>query len=70
MIQSLADPKQTVKPPVRCDECDRIVTHYNTFISPTNEVRNICWECLGRREKGFFTRPGFGRGSRRGFIPR
>lgn len=69
MIDAI-DPKITEKPPVRCEECDREVTSYNTFVSPTNEAQNICWECLQREEKGFFAHRGFRRGSRFGVIPR
>jgi hypothetical protein len=64
------DPKITEKPPVRCSECDREVDHYNTFVSPTNERTDICWECLAREEKGFFAQRGFRRGARTGYIPR
>lgn len=64
------DPKKTDKPIVRCSECDREIDHYNTFVSPTNEARNVCWECLGREEKGFFAKRDFRRNSRSGVIPR
>ncbi|MBX3266064.1 MAG: hypothetical protein KF831_05095 [Acidobacteria bacterium] len=67
---SAIDPKVTEKPLVRCAECDREVTHYNTFLSPMNERRNVCWECLAREEKGFFAHRGFSRGARQGVIPR
>lgn len=66
----LFDPKVMEKPPVRCSECDRLMEHYNTFISPTNEEKVICWECLGREEKGFFAKRDFQRNSRSGIIPR
>jgi hypothetical protein len=69
MIES-TDPKISHKPAVRCVECDREMHHYNTFITPTNEKRNICWECLGRVEKGFFAHRSFRRGARTGVIPR
>lgn len=69
MIESL-DPKISHKPAVRCQECDRELHHYNTFITPTNEKRNICWECLQRVEKGFFAHRSFQRGARTGVIPR
>lgn len=69
MIDAL-DPKISHKPVVRCDECDRLMHHYNTFVNPTNEVRNVCWECLARTEKGFFAKRDFRRGSRTGYIPR
>lgn len=58
------------KPVVRCSECDREVDHYYTFVSPTNEKRNVCWECQMRDEKRFFTKRDFHRRSRRGVIPR
>lgn len=58
------------KPPVRCSECDREMDHYNVFLSPTNEEKVVCWECLGREEKGFFTKRGWGREARHGDIPR
>lgn len=64
------DPKRTEKPIVRCVDCDREVDHYNTFISSTNEARNVCWECLQRDEKGFFAKRDFRRSSRTGVIPR
>ena len=69
MVEAL-DPKITEKPPVRCEKCDRVMEHYNTFIMPTNERRNICWECLARDEKGFFAHRDFRRGARRGYVPR
>jgi len=58
------DPKTTEKTPVRCAECDRMMEHYNTFVSPTNEETNVCWECLQREEKGFNTKRNFHRSSR------
>ena len=58
------------KPVVRCEECDREVTHYNTLLSPTNEEHRICWECHQRADKGLFTDRGFFRRSRLGVIPR
>ena len=69
MIES-TDPKVSHKPAVRCEECDREMHHYNTFLTPTNEKRIICWECLGRVEKGFFAHRDFSRGARTGVIPR
>ena len=69
MIENI-DPKISHKPAVRCVECDREMHHYNTFLSPTNERRNICWQCLARQEKGFFAHRDFRRGARTGFIPR
>jgi hypothetical protein len=69
MVEAL-DPKITNKPVVRCAECDREVNHYNTFIEPDNEVRNVCWECLLRSEKGFNAKRDFRRQSRLGVIPR
>ncbi len=69
MIASM-DPKTEDKPLTRCSECDREVGHYNTFISPRNEERAVCWECLAREEKGFNAIRGFARMSRRGVIPR
>lgn len=62
--------KSLEKPPVRCTECDREVTYYNTFLSPTNDERNVCWQCLAREEKGFNAARGFFRRSRSGVIPR
>jgi DNA-directed RNA polymerase subunit RPC12/RpoP len=64
------DPKTMDKPTVRCAECDREVEHYNTFLSPSNEERVVCWECLGRDERGFNAKRDFHRDSRRGVIPR
>ncbi|MEP6704982.1 MAG: hypothetical protein ABJB34_09265 [Acidobacteriota bacterium] len=69
MIEEM-DPKITDRAPVRCEECDREMEHYNTFVTPTNERRNVCWECLSRQEKGFFAHRGFHRGARNGDIPR
>jgi hypothetical protein len=69
MIES-TDPKISHKPAVRCEECDREMHHYNTFINAGNETHNICWECLQREEKGFFAHRSFRRGARTGFIPR
>jgi hypothetical protein len=69
MVEAI-DPKTNNKPVVRCTECDREVNHYNTFIEPDNEVRNVCWECLARAEKGFFAKRDFQRQSRLGIIPR
>lgn len=69
MIES-TDPKIMHRTPVRCSECDRLMAHYNTFLLPSNESRNVCWECLGRMEKGFFAKRDFQRSSRRGVIPR
>lgn len=64
------DPKAIKKPVVRCSSCDAEVTHYNTFFSPTNEQRAICWECLMREEKGFNAKKDFVRAGRQGRIPR
>ena len=58
------------KPSARCAECDREMKHYITFTAPTNDAKNICWECLEREEKGFNARRGFRRESRYGYIPR
>lgn len=69
MVES-SDPKNMDKPLSRCSDCDRETEHYNEFISPTNVRRNVCWECLGREEKGFFAKKDFRRQSRRGVIPR
>jgi hypothetical protein len=64
------DTKETDKIAVRCSECDREMTHYNNFLSPSGEVKNVCWECLQREEKGFNAKRDFHRSSRRGVIPR
>ncbi|MCA1589961.1 MAG: hypothetical protein LC734_06125 [Acidobacteria bacterium] len=64
------DPKDTEKPLVRCDECDRETEHYNQFLGPNDAMRNVCWECTSRAEKGFFAKRDFRRGSRSGYIPR
>lgn len=69
MIESI-DPKITEKQPARCSECDRIMEHYNVFISPINEEVVVCWECMQRDERGFFAKRDFRRNSRRGVIPR
>ncbi len=64
------DQKLTSKPTSRCVECDREVEHYNVFITPANESRIVCWECLARQEKGFNARRTFRREARSGVIPR
>jgi hypothetical protein len=69
MIEEL-DPKIIDRKPVRCEECDREMEHYNTFVSPSNVRKNVCWECLARQEKGFFAHRDFRRGARSGYIPR
>ena len=56
--------------PARCSECDRMVTHYNTFITPHDEQRVVCWSCRERDEKGFFAKRGFQRDARRGTVVR
>ncbi len=58
------------KKTARCAECDREMEHYNVFVSPTNEEKIVCWQCLSREEKGFFAKRDFSRSSRRGVIPR
>jgi len=58
------------KPSVRCSECDRVMEHYVTLTSAINAEREICWQCLGREEKGFFTKRGWRREARGGYIPR
>ena len=58
------------KPITRCSECDEEVSRYYTFVSPTNETRDVCWECQMREEKGFNAKRTFKRSSRRGVIPR
>ena len=69
MIETM-DPKNMDKPRVRCSECDRETEHYNTFLSPTNVERIVCWECLGREERGFNAKRDFRRTARSGVIPR
>jgi hypothetical protein len=69
----MSEEKQTGKNPkefVRCEECDREVDTYYTFVSPTNEERHVCWQCQMRDEKGFNTKRDFSRLTRRGVIPR
>ena len=58
------------KPEARCTECDRMMHHYNIWLSPSNEERIVCWECQMRDEKNFFNKRDFSRRSRRGVIPR
>lgn len=58
------------KEPARCSECDRLMEHYNVYLTPTNETKIVCWECMTRDEKGFFAKRDFRRDSRRGVIPR
>ena len=69
MIEAM-DPKTTDKQIERCTECDSEVDHYNTFLSPTNERRIVCWQCLAREEKGFNAHRNFSRTGRGGVIPR
>lgn len=69
MIEEL-DPKITEKPAARCAECDRMMDHYNVYVSPTNEEKIVCWQCTTRDEKNFFAKRDFRRRSRRGVIPR
>lgn len=74
----MAEPEITVepknnadpKPEVRCQECDRVTDNYITYVSPTNDQLNVCWECQNRDDKYFNVKPGWGRRSRRGYIPR
>ena len=65
-----SDPKIIDKPAVRCNECDREMEHYNSFLSPQNEMRIVCWECQAREEKGFNAKRDFRRDARTGIIPR
>ena len=65
-----ADSQSRQKPSARCSRCDRVVEHYNTFLSPENDERVVCWECLARKEKGFNARRDFRRDSRFGVIHR
>jgi len=69
MIDSM-DPKETTRPVIRCSECDNEVEHYNTFISPTNEPWNVCWECMQRQEKGLIGNRPYYRQARSHTIPR
>ena len=64
------DPKITEKPLFRCAECDTETEHYNIYITPTNEEKPVCWECMQRDDKGFFAKRTFYRRSRTGKIPR
>lgn len=52
------------RPLERCFECDEETAYYNIFISPTNERKVICWECLSKEEKGFTARYGYSRGAK------
>lgn len=58
------------KKPARCAECDRIMTHYNIYLSPDNDEKVVCWQCMNRDDKGFFAKRDFYRKGRRGVIPR
>ena len=69
MIEAI-DPKNTEKPLARCAECDREREHYNILLSPSNEQKVVCWECMEREQKGLFAKRTFRRGARNGFIPR
>lgn len=59
-ITNNAEPKAIT----RCVECDREVDNYVTFVSPTNETENICWDCQQRADKGFNTKPEWRRRAR------
>ncbi len=48
----------------RCVECDREVDNYVTFVSPTNETQDICWDCQQRADKGFNTKRDWKRSAR------
>ncbi len=52
------------KPVVKCDVCDTEVEHYVTFVTPANEIRNVCWACQQRDDKGFNTKPDWKRSVR------
>jgi len=69
-MTDITDPKNTDKPVMRCSECDSETAHYNTFMTPNNEHKVVCWECLERHEKGFNARRDFRREARSGIIPR
>ena len=58
------------KPVRRCENCDRETDKYIINLSPDNEETVMCWICKERGEKGLFTKRGFRRGARDGFIPR
>ncbi len=62
--------EETPKETARCSECDREMEHYNEFVSPTNVIKVVCWECQMREEKNFFAKRDFRRSSRSGVIPR
>ena len=69
-LMNTIDPKVTEREPARCSMCDRVMEHYNVWISPRNQQSIVCWECLEREEKGFNAKRGFRRGARTGYIPR
>lgn len=69
-MEAKQQPPAAEKPPARCSECDRMMEHYNVYLTPTNEEKVVCWECMNRDEKGFFAKRDFRRQSRRGVIPR
>jgi len=69
-MPEIANNAETPLELTRCTLCDREMPHYNTFISPTDEKRVVCWECLGREEKGFFAKRGFHRDARGGTVVR
>ncbi|MCA1623882.1 MAG: hypothetical protein LC768_16770 [Acidobacteria bacterium] len=59
------------RPTVRCIECDTEVEHYVTFVMPSNEMRNVCWSCQDREDKGFNMKPEYRRERSGGrFLPR
>ncbi len=63
-ITNNAEPKSIV----RCAECDREVDNYVTFLSPTNETQNVCWDCQQRADKGFNTKREWKRNARQNDI--
>lgn len=48
-------------PMVRCSQCDRESDHIVTFVSPSNDIINVCWSCQTRSDKGFNTKAEFSR---------
>jgi hypothetical protein len=58
-MQEAIDPKSTDKTPVRCEECDREMGHYNHLPKSDQRTPNVCWECLGPSRERFLCSPQF-----------
>jgi hypothetical protein len=48
----------------RCEQCDRETAHVVESIAQDNRLHYVCWDCVGRHEKGFNQKPGWRRAHR------